>query len=350
MPSTIVVLHARSNGRPIEPPPGSQLIDVDESGLTLSFTSATEAARSAGALAAGLNPPSMGLAVGEDTGPAMSTAIGAARALAVAALSGQALVDDVVALLLRSADSVVVESVEGAAGALRWPSMEHAALRVVVADDAGLIRAGLVRLLEDAGLVVEAEVADADALLATVRAHRPDLVITDVRMPPTGTDDGLRAAIELRTEFPDLPVLILSQHVEARAAAELLEHGRAGVGYLLKERVTEVGEFVDACRRIVAGASLIDPLVSGQLIQRRTLDDSIGQLSNREREVLGLMAEGRSNAAICQQLFLSPKTVETHVRSIFIKLGLIDDPDEHRRVRAVVRWLQHHGLADQGTP
>ncbi len=351
MPATLVLLHARSRGAVVRTPAGATVVASDDDGVTVAFPSASDAARAAGAMMAGASPPAVGLVVGEDDADSLRDATRRAVDLAGESSPGQVLVSDVVGMLLRTNPSVTIEPLEGRdVATLRWSIMDQANLSVVVAEDAALIRAGLVRLLGDAGFTVAAEVGDADSLRAAVRSAPPDLVITDVRMPPTGTDDGLQAAIELRGERPNLAVLVLSQHIEARSAARLLEHGQGGVGYLLKERVTEVDEFVDACRRVAAGASIIDPMVSEQLLRRRDLDDSIEPLSRREREVLALMAQGRSNAAICQELFLSPKTVETHVRSIFIKLNLLDDPDEHRRVRAVVQWLNYQGRADQGVP
>jgi serine/threonine-protein kinase len=212
-------------------------------------------------------------------------------------------------------------------------------ITVVVAEDAALIRAGLVRVLTGASFEVVAEVADADALLHEARHLRPDLVVTDIRMPPTGTDDGLRAAAQIRDELPETAVLVLSQHIEPSAAITLLD-GRAGLGYLLKERVSDIDEFVAAARAVVGGASVIDPIVGEQLLRARRHDTAVESLSERERQVMAKIAEGRSNAAVAAELHLSPKTVESHVSAIFRKLGIHDDPDEHRRVRAVVTWLE----------
>jgi DNA-binding NarL/FixJ family response regulator len=210
---------------------------------------------------------------------------------------------------------------------------------VVVADDAALVRAGIVRLLADQGFEVVAEADDHDSLLAAVERTRPDLVVTDIRMPPGQHDEGLRAAAHIRTSQPDTAVLVLSQYIEASAAASLLDGQPSGIGYLLKERVSDLDEFVDVARRIAQGESVIDPLVTQQLLGRARDRDSVAQLTDREREVLDLMAQGLSNHAIASSLFLSAKTVESHVRSIFGKLGLPDDAAGNRRVQAVVRWL-----------
>jgi DNA-binding NarL/FixJ family response regulator len=212
-------------------------------------------------------------------------------------------------------------------------------MRVVIADDAVLFREGLARVLEAAGLQV-AQVGDAERLLTLVHADPPEAVVVDIRMPPTHTTEGLDAARRLRTDHPDVGVLVLSQYVEPHHAMQLLEGGTQGVGYLLKDRVANVGEVVDAVRRVAGGGSVIDPEVVAQLVGRRRTRDPIKELSEREREVLTLMAEGRSNQAICQRLYLSPKTVEAHVRSIFTRLDLPATPDDHRRVLAVLAFLR----------
>jgi DNA-binding NarL/FixJ family response regulator len=213
-------------------------------------------------------------------------------------------------------------------------------MRVVIADDAVLFREGLARVLEAAGIQVVAQVGDADKLLARVRADPPDAVVVDIRMPPTHTREGLDAARHIRAELSQVGVLVLSQYVEPHHAMQLLEGGTQGVGYLLKDRVADVAEVVDAVRRVAGGGSVIDPEVVAQLIGRPRTRSPIQELTDREREVLTLMAEGRSNQAICQRLFLSPKTVEAHVRSIFTRLDLPVTPDDHRRVLAVLAFLR----------
>jgi DNA-binding NarL/FixJ family response regulator len=213
-------------------------------------------------------------------------------------------------------------------------------MRVVIADDAVLFREGLARVLDAAGIQVVAQVGDADKLLARVRADPPDAVVVDIRMPPTHTREGLDAARHIRAEHSQVGVLVLSQYVEPHHAMQLLEGGTRGVGYLLKDRVADVAEVVDAVRRVAGGGSVIDPEVVAQLIGRPRTRSPIQELTDREREVLTLMAEGRSNQAICQRLFLSPKTVEAHVRSIFTRLDLPVTPDDHRRVLAVLAFLR----------
>jgi DNA-binding NarL/FixJ family response regulator len=213
-------------------------------------------------------------------------------------------------------------------------------MRVVIADDAVLFREGLARVLEGGGIEVAAQAGDAERLLALVRVDPPDAVVVDIRMPPTHTREGLDAARRIRAEHPQVGVLVLSQYVEPHHAMQLLEDGAGGVGYLLKDRVADVGEVVEAVRRVASGGSVIDPEVVSQLVGRRRARDPLQELTGREREVLALMAEGRSNQAICQRLFLSPKTVEAHVRSIFIRLELSATPDDHRRVLAVLAFLR----------
>jgi DNA-binding NarL/FixJ family response regulator len=213
-------------------------------------------------------------------------------------------------------------------------------MRVVIADDAVLFREGLGRVLEAAGIQVAAQVGDAEQLLARVRADPPDAVVVDIRMPPTHTREGLDAARRIRAEHPPVGVLVLSQYVEPHHAMQLLEDGSSGVGYLLKDRVADVSEVVEAVRRVAGGGSVIDPEVVAQLVGRRRARNPIQELSQREQQVLALIAEGRSNQAICQRLFLSPKTVEAHVRSIFTRLDLAATPDDHRRVLAVLAFLR----------
>jgi DNA-binding NarL/FixJ family response regulator len=211
-------------------------------------------------------------------------------------------------------------------------------MRVVIAEDAALFREGLVRLLQDRGHQVCAAVADGEALLAAATRHRPDVAVVDVRMPPTHTDEGLRAALELRRRHPDTGVLVLSQYIETRYATRLLEGNAAGVGYLLKDRVADVAEFADALARVAAGGTALDPEVVGQLLGGRHAPGLAG-LTPRELEVLSLMAEGRSNAGIAASLVISAGVVEKHVASIFTKLGLPPAEADNRRVLAVLRYL-----------
>jgi DNA-binding NarL/FixJ family response regulator len=212
-------------------------------------------------------------------------------------------------------------------------------VRIVIAEDSVLLRAGLTRILADAGEEVVATVGDADELLIAVERHRPDLAVVDVRMPPTHTDDGLRAAIAIRQRRPEVGILVLSQYVEERYATELLASDTRGVGYLLKDRIADVGEFLGAVRRVGEGGTALDAEVVAQLLARTRRSDPLGRLSPREREVLGLMAEGRTNPAVARELVISEKAVEKHVGNIFLKLDLAPDTDDHRRVLAVLQWL-----------
>jgi DNA-binding NarL/FixJ family response regulator len=213
-------------------------------------------------------------------------------------------------------------------------------MRVVIADDQLLMRAGVARLLEDAGMEVAGQAADAEDLLRKVNAHRPDVAIVDVRMPPTHTTEGLRAAAEIRRRHAGVGVLVLSQVVEEAYALELFADGADGLGYLLKDRVADLDEFVETVRRVGRGGSALDPEVVGRLLGRRRREDPLEALSPREREVLGLMAEGRSNAGIAEQLVVTERAVEKHVSSIFAKLGLAPAPEDHRRVLAVLAYLR----------
>ena len=214
-------------------------------------------------------------------------------------------------------------------------------IRLVVADDSLLVREGIASLLVEGGFDVLGQAGDAETLLAAVRLHHPDVAIVDIRMPPTYTDEGLQAAEAIRAEFgTDVGILVLSQYVETTFALRLVADGAGGVGYLLKDRVEDLDDFSDAVRRIARGGSVIDPEVVAQLVGRRRAKVPLDDLTDREREVLALMAEGRSNQAICDRLFLAPKTVEAHIANIFSKLELLPEPDDHRRVLAVLAHLR----------
>ena len=213
-------------------------------------------------------------------------------------------------------------------------------MRVVIAEDFALLREGLVRLLAEDGHVVVAAVGDAQELLRAVESDQPDLVVTDVRMPPTHTDEGLRAALVVRASWPSIRLLVLSQYVEETYASELLSGETSGVGYLLKDRVADVASFLDDVRRVGDGGTVLDPEVVTQLLSRARRQDPLASLTPREREVLQLMAQGRSNAAICDELVVSEGAVEKHVSNIFTKLGLLPAESDHRRVLAVLRYLE----------
>jgi DNA-binding NarL/FixJ family response regulator len=213
-------------------------------------------------------------------------------------------------------------------------------VRVVVADDSVLFREGIVRLLDDAGHEVVAQAGDAEDLLRKVRAHKPDAAVVDIRMPPGNADDGLRAALQIREELPSTGVLVLSQYAEEGYALDLVAESAEGVGYLLKDRVAEVERFTDSVRRVAEGGSALDPEVVSLLLGRHRRDDPLEELTGREREVLELMAEGRSNLAIAEQLVVTERAVEKHVTSIFSKLDLPPAPEDHRRVLAVLTFLR----------
>jgi serine/threonine-protein kinase len=222
-----------------------------------------------------------------------------------------------------------------ASGALAQP------IRVVLADDSVLFREGLARVLAENGFLVVGQAGDAGTLRLVVGQSQPDVVVTDIRMPPTNSNDGLLAAQRIRAEHPGTGVLVLSQYIETRQAIKLLQHTPERVGYLLKDRVSDIAEFAETLRRIAGGGSAIDPDVITRLLRRRGEDSTLDDLTNRERDILALIAEGRSNHAICQRLFLSPKTVDTHVGSIFAKLGLLPAADDHRRVLAVLMYMRN---------
>jgi DNA-binding NarL/FixJ family response regulator len=212
-------------------------------------------------------------------------------------------------------------------------------MRVVIADDDVLLREGMARLLAEAGFDVVAQAGDAEDLLRKVRAHGPELAITDIRMPPTKTDEGLRAAQEIRRDLPGVGVVVLSQYVDREYAMELLGGSAEGVGYLLKDRVADIDRFAEAVRRVGEGGSVLDPEVVSQLIGSRRGDDPLDRLTPREREVLGLMAQGRSNVAIARDLVVTERAIEKHVTNIFVKLDLPPAEDAHRRVLAVLAYL-----------
>jgi DNA-binding NarL/FixJ family response regulator len=213
-------------------------------------------------------------------------------------------------------------------------------MRVVIAEDSALLREGVARILADGDFEVLAQCVNAEELLDAVRRHKPDVAVVDVRMPPSFTDEGARAAREIREQHPEIGVLLLSQIVEAAHALALFSERPEGFGYLLKDRVLEIDDFLEAVGRVGRGGTAIDPDVIAQLLGRPRADDPLADLTPREREVLALMAEGLSNRGICGRLFLSPKTVEAHVKNIFMKLGLMPAPDDHRRVLAVLAFLR----------
>ena len=217
--------------------------------------------------------------------------------------------------------------------------MTSTPLRVVIAEDSAILREGLAQLLAMRGHDVVASVIDADALRLAVREHRPDVAVVDIRLPPGFVDEGLRAAVELRRQLPDLGVLVFSQYVERSFAADLLAGGSAGVGYLLKERVVDLDDFMDALARVAAGGTALDPEVVAQLVGSSRNRDRLNQLTPREREVLGLMAQGRANSAIAAALTVTERAVEKHIANIFTKLDLLPSSQDHRRVLAVLRYL-----------
>jgi DNA-binding NarL/FixJ family response regulator len=213
-------------------------------------------------------------------------------------------------------------------------------MRAVIAEDSVLLREGLIRLLTEAGFEVVGQAGDAEDLLRKTRAHKPDVVVTDIRMPPTQTDEGLRAAQVIRNELPGTGVVVLSQYVEEAYVMELLGEDAEGVGYLLKDRISDVERFVEAVQRVANGGSALDPEVVSYMLGRRRREDPLAELTPREREVLGLMAEGRSNHGIAEQLVVTERAVEKHVTNIFGKLGFASAPDDHRRVLAVLAYVR----------
>ena len=215
-------------------------------------------------------------------------------------------------------------------------------MRVVIAEDTVLLREGVVRLLQDAGMDVVAQAGDAEDLLRKVRAHKPDVAIVDVRMPPDYDQEGTTAAVEIQRTHPAVGILVLSQHIETRGVVDLVERG-GGFGYLLKDRVLDVDDFLEAARRVAAGGSALDPQLVTTLLAAPQRSDALAELTPREREVLELMAEGRTNAGIARRLWLTEKTVETHVRAILMKLGLVVNDEDHRRVLAVLAYLRSQG-------
>jgi DNA-binding NarL/FixJ family response regulator len=213
-------------------------------------------------------------------------------------------------------------------------------VRVVVGEDSVLLREGIVRVLGEAGFEVVAQAGDAEELVRKVSAHKPDVAVVDIKMPPTETDDGLRAAMEIRRRLPETGVIVLSQYLEEGYALDLVADGAEGTGYLLKDRVGDVEHFADSVRRVGEGGSALDPEVVLQILGRRRRDDRLAGLTERDHEVLALMAEGRSNQAIARRLVVSERAVEKHVTSVFDKLGLVPEPEDHRRVLAVLTFLR----------
>ena len=276
--------------------------------------------------------------------PDRSAAVLATRRLAETGYPGTIVATEVVRLLIPQpetgswADRPMANPNAGPLHELLWHSAP-APISVVVAEDAAIIRAGIVSLLRADGMEILGEAADYDSLLATVRRTGPRLLITDIRMPPGQGDEGLRAAEILRAERPRLSVLVLSQHIQSSAAALLLTGQTSGIGYLLKERVTALDEFLAAARTVADGGTVIDPLITQEMLNRRGTINQLQALADRERDVLDLMAQGLSNTAIAERMSLSPRTIESHVRSIMTKLDLWEDPAGNRRVQAVIRWL-----------
>jgi DNA-binding NarL/FixJ family response regulator len=345
---------------------GGKVIKTLGDGVMVTFSTVYEAVRAAVGMQAVTDlgerqgrSPVMGLRIGihvgdvvEDDGDDIfGTVVIVARRLCDAAGPGKIIASEVARMLVMNRPDIEFIPLEPlqlkgvprpvAANEVAWAPLPDAQPpRVIVADDSALIRSGVVRLLSGSGFDVIAEASDYESLLSAIDRDPPDLVVTDIRMPPGHRDEGLRAAQYVKSQYPRVAVLILSQYVESSAAADLLDGQSAGIGYLLKERVSEIDQFVSAARQVASGGSVIDPMVTDQLLSKHRANQKADPLSEREREVLALMAQGLSNQAICDALFLSIKTVETHIRSIFNKFDLSEEAEGNRRVQAVVRWLE----------
>ena len=341
---------------------GGWTITADPGEFTLAFTSTVAGLRCALDIQDDVGSK-LGLGIGVHVGEAgfdradMRTGAAAGAAdIAACAASGETLASTLVRELAGDADPDIcfgeprefepgeARGVRGVHAVTRAAPGPIAPIRVVIADDSAIVRDGLAAVLSAAGLTVAAVAGDPDALLSAVNSTRPDIAIIDIRMPPTHTDEGLVAAERLRVEYPRIGILVLSQHAEPALAARLLEAAPDGrVGYLLKDRVSELAILIEALNRIEAGETVLDPQVSDRMIQRRARHNDLDDLTPRELEVLRLLAEGRSNHAIADALVVTLKTLEGHISQIFLKLGLREAPDEHRRVAAVLAYLRQTG-------